>query len=465
MNQSTPYKKILVQRADKLGDVVFTLPVIDWLRFKFPDAEIHFITSVIPAELIMFQRSINRVISLKHPIRIIDIYRLGRQLKSEKYDLYLSLWNDPKMAWLGQIIGIPNRIGDATNLSLKWLYTATVRQPWENLRIHQIEFNMMLLAPLGWDGKWKWAIDIDPDSRHSIMDKLNSVRQEGQSIVTVVCGSGGSNLPIPHHVVRSTAEVLSETALVVLVGQVDDELLTGFSLDGVLNLLNATSLKELVAWLSLSDVVVGADTGPIHIAAALNKKIVFCPIIKSNFPTRFGPWGKSVEIIRTDFLCETHPPKMCIDRYCRALPDDITIIEATDRLLENDIDQRRSEIRRLFFMRSIHILVVVPTPVQHHAMQRLSSRWKNHGMILIPILCVRPSAFRLAKMASRYNCTVVFAPNVSIATMKRARLIAGIVYQYIRPIYAKMPLSVNEDLDEVVGLVSDWMDSKVGVVA
>ena len=45
-------RKILVQRADRLGDVVFSLPVLEALKNKFPKDEIHMLTSEIGAELL-----------------------------------------------------------------------------------------------------------------------------------------------------------------------------------------------------------------------------------------------------------------------------------------------------------------------------------------------------------------------------------------------------------------------------
>ncbi|MDA8339574.1 MAG: hypothetical protein M0Z70_09780, partial [Nitrospiraceae bacterium] len=50
-----------------------------------------------------------------------------------------------------------------------------------------------------------------------------------------------------------------------------------------------TQLKELIAALSLADIVVCCDGGAMHIAAALGKPIV--TIWGSTDPNRWKPWG------------------------------------------------------------------------------------------------------------------------------------------------------------------------------
>ncbi|NBV82556.1 hypothetical protein EBR57_00310, partial [bacterium] len=106
------FRKILVQRADRLGDVIFTLPVVRWLRTRYPHAEIHFLASPGPAEFLETQGLIDRVIRFES-VGFGEIFRVAARLRLESYDLYVSLWNDPKVAMLGRLSGIPVRIGDA----------------------------------------------------------------------------------------------------------------------------------------------------------------------------------------------------------------------------------------------------------------------------------------------------------------------------------------------------------------
>jgi len=453
------FRKILVQRADRLGDVIFTLPVVRWLRTRYPHAEIHFLASPGPAEFLETQGLIDRVIRFES-VGFGEIFRVAARLRLESYDLYVSLWNDPKMAILGRLSGIPVRIGDATNRSLAWLYTHTIRQNWECLSVHQVEFNMQLLSPLGWrpEHSWRWHLDVPIGALDSVRDVLQDVNDEDRPVVAFFCGTGGSNLPIPDQTILKTIEVLGDAICPVLVGQVaDDSPLRLASLSDGLNRLNQTSISELVAWLSVSDVVVGADTGPIHVAAALGRSIVFCPIRKSNFPTRFGPWTSRVIVLRREYLCTTVPPGFCLDTSCEALPRSEEIVRAVRALIVPGESMGHRHLHTLFLKESIRILVIVNSRVHHHAMVRLARRWRVNGLILIPVIQSRVSIRDTVRQCLRYNATVVVCPEMPVWKAWFIRLIIGAGYQYIPPTVARIRLSVAEDESVFLGWVEDWL--------
>ena len=54
--------KILIQRADRLGDVILSTPVIETLKQKFPNCELHVLTSKIGSEYLKQHPLVNKVI-------------------------------------------------------------------------------------------------------------------------------------------------------------------------------------------------------------------------------------------------------------------------------------------------------------------------------------------------------------------------------------------------------------------
>ena len=101
--------KCLIQRADRLGDVIFSLPVIEQLNETYPNLEIHMLTSSIGSKICHNHPKIAKVyqINVDHSLFSKASRQVIRKLKQEKYDLYISLWNHPRMALLGCLARIP----------------------------------------------------------------------------------------------------------------------------------------------------------------------------------------------------------------------------------------------------------------------------------------------------------------------------------------------------------------------
>ena len=91
----------------------------------------------------------------------------------------------------------------------------------------------------------------------------------------------------------------------------------------VIDLIGQTPLLELAAYLDCCTVVVSNDTGPMHIAAALNK-----PIVVLYGPTTpalgFSPYGVTWEEASVALACRpchAHGPQRCPKSHWRCMLD------------------------------------------------------------------------------------------------------------------------------------------------
>ncbi|MDR0603875.1 MAG: hypothetical protein LBG80_06185 [Bacteroidales bacterium] len=64
------------------------------------------------------------------------------------------------------------------------------------------------------------------------------------------------------------------------------------------------SLQELICLINAADALVACSTGPLHIAAALNKLTIgiYSPI-RPMHPGRWAPLGKNVHVLALDKKC------------------------------------------------------------------------------------------------------------------------------------------------------------------
>ena len=76
-----------------------------------------------------------------------------------------------------------------------------------------------------------------------------------------------------------------------------------------LDLTGKISLTEMVEWIRSSELMISNDTGPMHVAAALNKPLVaiFGPIE----PRRTGPYRQLDSVVKTQLPCVP-----CMKPYC-----------------------------------------------------------------------------------------------------------------------------------------------------
>jgi heptosyltransferase-2 len=99
----------------------------------------------------------------------------------------------------------------------------------------------------------------------------------------------------------------------VLLGSPDD---AGFAADmtqqtnaPVQNLVGRTSLRGLVAAIADSTLVISQDSGPMHVAAALDKPLI--AVFGPTNPARTGPYSARARVVQRPIACAP-----CYRRQC-----------------------------------------------------------------------------------------------------------------------------------------------------
>ena len=109
--------KILVQRGDRLGDLVLILPVIATLKQHYPQATIVCLCSNRNVKLLHNHPHVNDVIifdSHKNPT-LQNKKNLIKTIKSHSFDLYISLWANSFLQKIGFKANIPLSFGPYIN--------------------------------------------------------------------------------------------------------------------------------------------------------------------------------------------------------------------------------------------------------------------------------------------------------------------------------------------------------------
>ncbi len=481
MNQR-PHK-ILLQRCDKLGDTVLILPMVAALRELYPTAEIHALTSPVGAEILSLHPDIRKVHTYSVGQGLSSLWQLSKILKAENYTLYLSVWNNPEMAWVGKLAGIPLRIGDASNPSLRWLYTHSVRQNWANMTTHWSSFNLSLLSPLvnkhrqnlattptpntalttkSWPPKYPISVGVHghPSIEHRIDITAGDRNRDPRIRVAIFVGTGGTNFPIPESAILRFITLLTQNNQyrIFLCGQAATPALMSLTQENVTNLIGKTNLPELIAWVRQSDIYVGPDTGPTQIASMMGKPIVFFSPVKPNPPAYWGPLSTAFRIIREEYTC----PRFCATDGCRSSCFDFL---TGDRLYAELCNLREqlhphllwtpAESAQVRFKHTLRILIVCHSvtewEIANHTREALAKQDVQSWVLYSKTTSLK-DAFLLVKIIKARNINVIHGPFISGSVMRLVRLIMGVWYKYPSPLWVKAGILPETSLKQLMSL-------------
>lgn len=193
---------------------------------------------------------------------------------------------------------------------------------------HAVDRNIYLLnQALGWDESYiAPTFKADPKA----VNEANSLLESTDNLVAICVGSRwpSKNWP-PEFFATLTSKLLEAEpkAQAVLVGSPEDEsigahIMEHVSDDRLTNTIGRTSLPGLVEILSRSNVLVTNDSGPMHIAAALETPTV--SLFGPTSPARCGPYGDSHRVFFSNAEC-----RACYNRTC-PLPKQVCYSDSFD---------------------------------------------------------------------------------------------------------------------------------------
>jgi ADP-heptose:LPS heptosyltransferase len=308
-----PPQKIVVIRPDHLGDLLFLTPALHALRQAFPAAHIACLVGPWGQPVLAGNPDIDELLACDFPwfnrrpktaswAPYAQLRRDAARLARQDFDAALIMRFD--FWWgaaLARLAGIPARVGYNLADVLPFLTTPIAYQGGR----HEVEQNLRLVeeARVLWGGAPVSASAGRPALRFTVPDDdlawaLSSVRPivgAGRPLIAIHPGAGAAVKlwPPERWVALGKAIARRYDAAIVVTGGAGE---TGLAqavaapLESSLNLAGRTSLGQLAAVYSLCRLVLGADSGPLHLAVAAGAPTVhlFGPVD----PALFGPWGR-----------------------------------------------------------------------------------------------------------------------------------------------------------------------------
>jgi heptosyltransferase I len=316
-NLTRTIHKILIVKPSSLGDVIHSLPFLNAVKTCFPKSEIHWVIAkgfegileshpMINKLWVIDKDSWKNIQNVKSTIQEIKV--LFKKLKQEKYDLAVDLQGLLRSGVLTGSTGAPVRIGfrearEGSNV----FYTHKVAG---GKNIHAVDRYLKIAAFLGCnisEVRFPLYFNSSLITHHSSLPEDYAVIVPGARWKTKIWpaekfGKIASLLPVGSIIVGSKSDKAIADEIVSLSG------------GRAVSLAGKTNLRELMAVISRAKFIISNDSGPMHIAAALNVPVI--ALFGPTDPFRTGPYGKGHTIIREDIHCSPCFRKSCDEMKC-----------------------------------------------------------------------------------------------------------------------------------------------------
>ncbi len=312
-------RNIIVRMPNWIGDLVMATPVLSDLRRAFPEARITAMCRSPICELLREDPEIDELFCFSKATgfaRRSERKQLIEKLSKGKYDLGILLTHSFSSAWWFWQGKVANRLGYECN-GRKLLLNRSIPLPEQIQNQHLVVTYKMLLGPLG------IPVSKTPPrlylSQKEIADVSILLRNlgipEGSVLVGINPGAtyGSAKCWLPERFRQVAEQLLTDQEIyLVFFGDQATASLVGEISEGlpsrVINLAGKTSLRELAGIISLCNVVLTNDSGPMHIADAVGTPMV--ALFGSTSEIVTGPY-RSGTVIHKHVECSP-----CYQRTC-----------------------------------------------------------------------------------------------------------------------------------------------------
>ncbi len=320
--------KIAIVRLSALGDIVHSMVVLQFIKKHFPDAKIDWIVQENFAPILRNNPHIDKIISidLKSKKGWLSLFRK----LSKNYDVAIDLQGLIKSAILTPFLS-KKRVGAEVGCVKEWpaalFYTHKIVVPCEKNVVerslipvskalgfsYSMEEIFQKESYLFWPRKDYGHIDV------LIQDKT----------ILIVPSSSQPNKNYPLHLWKEVVKNLSGSIYILWGNEAEKKRALAIAKDTKAKLLPKMSLDELKYFIAHSDLIIGGDTGPTHMAWALNRPSIVLfgyttPNLMFQTPRNIPLRAKEVD------LCRWNREDNCI----QTIPPD-AIITAAKKLLEH----------------------------------------------------------------------------------------------------------------------------------
>ena len=300
--------KILIMKFRNIGDVLLTTPLIENIKYYFPESDIDFALNIGCEEMISGNPSINNIIiydrlrikKLGIFARLNEEIKFTRNIRSKNYDIVINLTEGDRGAQLTYLSGAKLKLGFPARkgiLSKIGVYDKIGDDSeWQQMLQHTVEKDLQFINLLGKEVflsdvciHWSQDIDLEIDKILSENHVENFVHIHPVSRWMFKCWEADRMAKIIDYFEeeKNIKVLITGSSVKKEVDWIDQ--IIALCNTNPINLTGQLTLKHLASLSSKAKLFFGVDTAPMHIAAATNTPVL--SIFGASFPAQWGPWN------------------------------------------------------------------------------------------------------------------------------------------------------------------------------
>ena len=303
-------QKILIIRADGIGDMLNTTPAIALLRENYPSAEITVLARPLNAPILVGNPDVDKVLVFdrkREHRAFANRLQFYRSIRHEQFNLVVAMQTATWPHFVGFLSGATYRLG-----RYQKRFKSTLTHAWHgNYRkgeTHEVDRNLELVRLIcEREGTRQLVFNLSPDEIASAELLLASLDVRDNTFLIGIHPGGSSfdkRWPEKQYAELADRLIQHYNANVLLLRGPDEAALTHNiqeAMQSKATVYAPKTIRELGALLSHCDLFVCNDSGPMHLAAALDVPTV--AIFGPTDHVAWHPMSENASIVRRDMPC------------------------------------------------------------------------------------------------------------------------------------------------------------------
>ena len=300
-----PPRKVLLIKPDHLGDLLLATPALHALRRALPAARITALVGPWAATMWQNLAEIDELETLPFPgfdrsgpkpmllAPYLLLLRTAYRLRAQSYDAALILRDDHWWgAALALLAGIPQRIGFAHPLCTPFLSTVLPYRPRQHVTHQALEIVAALTGVPAVSGPLRYTPTHAAQEWATVW--IQQQLKPDELLIIIHPGTGGFTKHWLHsHWITLIHGLNRPGRRILLTGSPNEAeklaAIVAAAPPGLLALSQELTIDRLAALLGRANLVIGVDSGPLHIA--VSQGVPTLHLFGPSDPLRFGPWG------------------------------------------------------------------------------------------------------------------------------------------------------------------------------
>lgn len=303
-------RRLLLVRNDRVGDLIVTIPAIEAIRQLWPKVELTVLAGRVAAPLLQDYPAIDNV-WVDDPQQ--STWQLSRRLRQGAFDTAIVAHTTWRNLLAVRLAGITNRVGWGRKLPGKLLANYRLNISRSRPPVHEADFALRLvgmLQPTKMAAEYPVRLQIDTATQTFVRARIEQQLGTAGPLFAINPSHfrGAYSWPAEQFA-QLAAELTQFGRVLVTMGPMETAFAEKFRA-----LLPATAkprvavitdfdLRQLAAAFQQTDVITSGNTGPMHLAGALNRPLVaLFSAHPAQGPAKWRPLGSRQTLLQAPLL-------------------------------------------------------------------------------------------------------------------------------------------------------------------